>query len=145
MRRVLPEWIGKTPDTAIPPRVRLRVFERYGGRCYLCTRKLGPGDRWDCDHVVALAIWTGEPHGNRESNLAPACTVCHREKTAQDVADKSRAYRIKAKHYAKSGQQSKFANARTGYLKTKLTANGPVTVDRRTGHPVGTPEKDTSE
>lgn len=128
MRRVLPEWIGKTPDTAIPPRVRLRVFERYGGRCYLCTRKLGPGDRWDCDHVVALAIWTGEPHGNRESNLAPACTVCHREKTAQDVAEKAYTARVKGKHLGVRKPKRPMPGSRGSGWKKRIDG----TVERRT-------------
>lgn len=33
MTRDVEEWIGKTPDSAIPKRVRLRVFERLGGQC----------------------------------------------------------------------------------------------------------------
>jgi 5-methylcytosine-specific restriction enzyme A len=81
-----PEWIGETPDTKIPPRVRLRVFKRHGGICYLAGRKIQPGDQWDCDHVIAL-VNGGQ---NRESNLAPALKDKHREKTARDVAEKSK-------------------------------------------------------
>ncbi|MEH6676175.1 HNH endonuclease [Phenylobacterium sp.] len=92
--RSVPEWIGKTPDAKIPPRVRLRVFERHGGRCHLSGRKIMPGDLWDCDHIVAL-INGGE---HREFNLAPALRSKHREKTAEDVAEKSKTYRIRAKH-----------------------------------------------
>jgi 5-methylcytosine-specific restriction protein A len=33
MTREVPEWIGATDDAAIPARVRVRVFERYEGRC----------------------------------------------------------------------------------------------------------------
>lgn len=40
MTRALPEWIGKTPDTAIPARVRVRVFERFGGICQETGRKI---------------------------------------------------------------------------------------------------------
>ena len=39
--RTVPEWIGKTPDTPAPPRVRLRIFETFGGRCAICGRKIG--------------------------------------------------------------------------------------------------------
>lgn len=94
MSRSLPEWIGATPDTPIPPRVKLRVFERHGGVCHLSGRKIMPGEPWDCDHVKAL-INGGE---NRENNLAPALRDKHREKTAEDVAEKSHVYRMSAKH-----------------------------------------------
>lgn len=87
------EWIGATPDTAIPPRVRARVFERHGGKCHISGRKITASDKWDCDHVIAI-INGGE---NRESNLAPALRDKHREKTKADVAEKSKVARVKAK------------------------------------------------
>lgn len=94
MRRV-PEWIGKTPDAKVPPRVRLRVFMDYEGRCWLSGRKIAPGEPWDLDHKVALA--NGGEH--RESNLAPALKDKHRAKTAADVAEKSSVYRKASKHH----------------------------------------------
>lgn len=94
MSRVVPEWIGKTADSAIPARVKARVFEAHGGHCHISGRKIGVGEAWDCDHVIAL-INGGE---NRESNLAPALRDKHREKTAQDVATKSKTARMRAKH-----------------------------------------------
>lgn len=94
MNRSVPEWIGKNADSPIPPRVRLRVFERFGGRCHLSGRQIRPGDDWDCDHIVAL-INGGE---HRESNLAPAIKDKHREKTAEDVKEKSIVYRKRIKH-----------------------------------------------
>lgn len=85
MTRSTDEWIGKTDDSAIPPRVRLRVFEAHGGICHLSGRRIQAGEPWDCDHVVALV--NGGEH--RESNLAPALRDKHREKTALDVREKS--------------------------------------------------------
>lgn len=93
MARSVDEWVGKTDDTPIPPRVKLRVFEAHGGRCHLSGRKIMVGDAWDCDHVIAL-INGGE---NRERNLAPALRSKHREKTAADVALKAKTDRIKKK------------------------------------------------
>lgn len=92
--RALPEWIGATPDTRAPARVRLRVFEAYGGRCYLTGVKIMPGDAWDLDHRIAL-INGGE---NREANLAPALKAAHRVKTTQDVKVKAKIARIRQKH-----------------------------------------------
>lgn len=92
--RAVEEWRGKTPDAAVPPRVRLRIFEREAGRCWLSGRKIVPGDAWDLDHKVALC--NGGEH--RESNLFPALRDKHREKTAEDVAEKSKVARVRAKH-----------------------------------------------
>ena len=113
--RAVPEWIGATPDAAIPPRVRLRVFQAHGGRCHLSSRLIRPGDQWDCDHVVAL-INGGE---HRESNLAPALREVHREKTAEDVAIKSKTYRMAAKH-AGTWPKSKTPLKSRGFQKTRF-------------------------
>lgn len=94
MARTVPEWIGKTDDTKVPDRVRLRIFEREGGKCWISGRKIRPGDLWDLDHKVAL-INGGE---HREGNLFPALRDKHREKTREDVAAKAVAARVRSKH-----------------------------------------------
>lgn len=94
MTRSVPEWIGKTPNAKVPPRVRLRIFEREGGKCHLSARKIRAGDLWDLDHKVAL-INGGE---HRESNLFPALRDKHREKTREDVAEKAASYRKRLKN-----------------------------------------------
>ncbi len=111
MARDVPEWIGKTPDTKVPPRVRLRVFEKYGGKCYLSGRKIGPADKWDLEDIVAL-INGGE---NRESNKAPALKEAHKVKTARDVAEKSKVARIRAKHLGIKRQGRGFPKPPPGY------------------------------
>jgi len=93
MTRAVPEWIGKTPNSPVPPRVKLRVFQKFDGICPKCTRRLQP-KHWDTDHKIAL-INGGE---NRESNLQPLCdTPCHSQKTKQDIAQKSETYRKQSK------------------------------------------------
>lgn len=92
--RSVPEWIGATPDTPVPLRVKLRVFERHGGVCHISGRKIRPGDDWDTDHVKDLALGGL----NRESNLAPALKEPHKAKTRITVAAKAKADRMKAKH-----------------------------------------------
>ena len=93
-KRAVEEWIGSSPDAAIPARVRLRVFEAHGGICALTGRKIMPGDQWDCDHKLALA--NGGEH--RESNLQPALREAHRKKTAEDVKVKAKIDRVRKKH-----------------------------------------------
>ena len=88
------EWFGSSPDAAIPPRVRLRIFERHGGICALTGRKIMPGDKWALDHVLPLSM--GGLHA--ESNLQPVLEIAHREKTKQDVAALAKARRLAAKH-----------------------------------------------
>lgn len=94
MARSVPEWIGKTPDTPIPPRVRLRVFNIHNGICHISQRKIRPGDKWDCDHVIRLKDG-GE---NREGNLAPALKIPHQEKTAQENKQQAKEDRLKKAH-----------------------------------------------
>lgn len=94
MPRAVKEWVGKTPDTPAPPRVRLRVFQREDGVCYLSGRKIMPADDWDAEHKVAI-INGGE---NREKNLYPALRDKHKEKTKEDLAEKSRIAEIAKKH-----------------------------------------------
>lgn len=97
-------WRGKTDDAAIPPRVRLRVFERYGGRCYVTGRKISPGDHWQLDHIKALC--NGGTHS--EDNLAPILAgKPHKDKTAVDVAQKSRDRSLKAKHFGALARKPK--------------------------------------
>lgn len=105
--RELPEWIGATPDSPIPDRVKVRVFTRYEGRCHWTGKRIMPGDHWDADHVIAL-INGGE---NREANLAPILRgKAHKEKTAQDVAIKSKTYRMRAKHLGLMKPKRKIAS-----------------------------------
>lgn len=94
MARSVPEWIGKTDDTPAPPRVRLRVFERCGGKCGECGRKIRPGEGWTLEHLIAL-INGGK---NAESNLGVTCDWCLPAKNAADVAEKAKTYAVKAKH-----------------------------------------------
>lgn len=93
--REIPEWIGRSADSAVPPRVRVRIFQRYGGRCCCgCNRPIRPGEAWQCEDTIAL-INGGE---RRESNLKPWLAEHHKTKTRTDVAEKSKVYRKTAKH-----------------------------------------------
>ena len=101
--RSVPEWRGKTHDSPIPLRVRLRVFERHNARCYLSGRKIRPGELWEVDHIVALA--NGGEH--RELNMAPVLRDAHKVKTKQDVALKAKINRKKAYHLGLKKKKSR--------------------------------------
>jgi 5-methylcytosine-specific restriction enzyme A len=105
--RSVEEWVGASDDAAIPPRVRLRVFERHSGKCALSGRKIMPGDAWDIDHRVPLIL--GGRHA--ESNLQPVLKAEHQAKTREDVGAKAKADRTRMKHLgikrSKTGQKIK--------------------------------------
>ena len=118
MARSVEEWIGKTDDTAIPPRVRIRIFEKTNGHCAECGRVLRPG-HWECDHIVAL-INGGE---HRERNLQPLCDVpCHSKKTKQDSREKSVVFRKKAKNLGlKTRKGTPMPGSRASGWKRKMS------------------------
>lgn len=100
MARTVKEWVGKDDNTAIPDRVRDRVFTKAGKRCTICTRLLRAGEAWTCEHIIALINWVAtklQPHGNRESNLGVTCCNCLAPKNAADVAEKSGVYQKRLK------------------------------------------------
>lgn len=91
--RAVEEWVGATPDAAIPDRVKLRVWNRHGGRCAITGRKLRANEA-EYDHIQALAL--GGRHA--ESNLRLVGSEAHRAKTADDRGQIAKADRIARKH-----------------------------------------------
>ena len=117
MTRAVPEWVGATPDTAIPPRVKLRLFAAYGEACAECRRPFRGKDAVpEYDHILALV--NGGEH--RESNLRPLCRGCHAPKTAADVAVKAKNARVAKKRIGAAPKRSRFATSRTGAWKAKV-------------------------
>lgn len=96
--RSVEEWVGKTPDSRPPVSVKLRVFARYEGRCYLSGLKIQAGDEWDVEHVKPVHLAQPGENLNRESNMAPALKAPHRVKSGQELTAKAKADRIRAKH-----------------------------------------------
>ena len=93
MSRSLPEWVGKTDDAGIPPRVKDRIAQRSDDCCVRCTRKVGGALRAEFDHATPLIL--GGKH--RESNLQLLCHECHRAKSAIDVKIKAKVARVRKK------------------------------------------------
>lgn len=92
--RARPEWVATHPDQEIPKAVKLRIWEREGGRCYLSGRKIMPGDAYEFEHVIALA--NGGEH--REQNIKLALSAAHRVKTASDIKTTAKIRRQRLKH-----------------------------------------------
>lgn len=98
--RSLPEWIAKSPDSKVPDTVRVRVFLRAHGICHISGRKIGPGERWELEHVKALSM--GGEH--RESNLRPALSTAHKVKTSEEADPRAKADRVRRKHLGLDGK-----------------------------------------
>ncbi len=123
MSRSVPLWVGKTDDTAAPPRVRARVYEREQGLCHRCRRKIGPADRWTLEHVIALALGGA----NSEANLACTCDWCLPIKNAEDVALKAKGAAIRARHYGiKDHSKYRWGKQRLGSGNHQHTATSPI-------------------
>jgi len=71
------------------------IFAARGGRCHCCRRKLGPGDAWELDHVIAL----GAGGTDDDDNLAPCCEGCHAVKTKGDTTAAAKSKQRFAKHF----------------------------------------------
>ena len=117
--REVPEWVGLHDDQAIPPRVKIRVFEKAGGVCAECTLQIIGKLRPAYDHIQALI--NGGRH--TESNLQLLCVPCHAIKTKADVAEKSVTARVRAKHLG-IRKPSRFPGSRDDKFKRKV--NGRV-------------------
>jgi 5-methylcytosine-specific restriction enzyme A len=114
--RSVPEWIGKTDDSPVPPRVCLRVFDRANGRCVICTHSILAGNG-RIDHVKAICNG-GE---NRESNLQLVCRWCHDPKTRQDVAEKADVYATRMAHLGFRRTTRRLPHGKDAPTKKKIT------------------------
>lgn len=124
MSRSVPEWCGKTPNTKVPDRVRVRIFERAEGKCGCCGRKIGAGESWDLEHTIALI--NGGAHA--ESNMVPWLREHHKSKTKDDMSIKAGIYskKLAALGLKKSRWRPMPGTKRSGW-KRKLDG----TVERR--------------
>ncbi len=123
MARTVPEWIAKHDDEAIPPRVKLRILDRYRDAdgfvvCQVTGIPIQPGDQVDFDHEIALI--NGGQH--RESNLRPVLRYSgHVMKTAADMRVKSKIARVRKKHMGVAGKKAVIPGSRGTRWKKKIT------------------------
>jgi 5-methylcytosine-specific restriction endonuclease McrA len=87
--------VGTTPRRKLTPRQRLKVWERTGGVCVLCERKIDAvRERWIVEHIRALELG-GADH---LTNMGPAHEACAVDKTRDDHRRAARAKRQKIRH-----------------------------------------------
>lgn len=116
MPRTVKEWIGKSDDAKVPPRVRLRIYDRAGGICHICKLPIKQGETWHADHVKAL-IEGGE---NREQNLAPAHAVCNLAKANGEKTRKAKVARTRKKNVGITRPKQSIRSA--GFARTDKPA-----------------------
>lgn len=124
MTRSVDEWIGDNDDHVPPPRVRARVFERCGGRCHKCRRKVMASDTWTLEHLVAIT----NGGANRESNLDVTCEWCLPAKNRADAAIKRKGTKVRYRHM---GIKAKQARPMPGTKASGLRRRFDGTVERR--------------
>ena len=99
-------------------RTKLKAWERAGGACETCGRKLYPGDRIEYDHRV-----TCEQGGDSSlENCALLCGPCHSEKTKQDAKVSAKSRSVRARHVGAAAPKAVVPGSRKSKWKRK--ANG---------------------
>jgi 5-methylcytosine-specific restriction endonuclease McrA len=71
----------------LSPKARASILERQAGLCAICAR---PGQRWEFDHEIQLAIGGADA----VENLRALCRACHAEKTAKDATIRAKVKRL---------------------------------------------------
>lgn len=94
--RAVAEWVGAHPDSEPTETVKLRILARQAGKCALTGRKFLKGDAKRLDHIKPLRDG-GE---NCESNLQWILSDKHKEKTADEAAERKK---VRAKQVADAG------------------------------------------
>ncbi|KQP61092.1 HNH endonuclease signature motif containing protein [Methylobacterium sp. Leaf108] len=113
-------------------KVRLRILKAHNHTCHVCGGKIDPGEGWDLDHIIPLALF-GE---DEESNLAPAHRKgCHSAKTAtQDAPAIARAVRRETRHFGAHAPKREIQSAGFAPRPPQNRATKPLTkiaVDNR--------------
>lgn len=120
--RTVPEWIGKTPDSKIPDRVKDRIALKAAGCCQKCQREIRPPLRAEFDHVIPLIL--GGEH--RETNLQLLCNECHKAKTALDVKLKAKVARVRKRHLGITSPRQKIQSRGFEKAPGQRKASAPV-------------------
>src|SRR3954466_5075018 len=89
------EDVGTTARRKLTPRRRLQVWEKTGGVCVLCERKIdGVRERWIAEHIRALELGGADDF----DNLGPAHVTCATDKTREDHRRTAQAKRQRIRH-----------------------------------------------
>ncbi len=96
--------------------VKLAAWERSGGRCEDCGRKIFPGDGPEYDHTIA------DEHGGDNSlgNCQVLCVWCHKPKTRADMKVTVRGRKARARHAGADKPKRPMPGSRASKWKQKV-------------------------
>ncbi|WP_375408045.1 HNH endonuclease signature motif containing protein [uncultured Methylobacterium sp.] len=118
---VTPEDVGTTPRGSLSAKRRLQAWERTGGTCVVCARRIdGLRERWIVEHIRALELGGAD----ELDNMGPAHEACGGAKTRDDHTRTARAKRQKLRHLGALDTSRPFPSSRAGAFKRKV--NGQV-------------------
>ena len=100
----------------ISAKIRLKVFTTHNGICHICGGKIHVGEAWDLEHIIPFAMGGADD----ETNWQPAHSKCHKNKTAQDVADIAKAKRREIRHIGAKKSKSPLPFGKQSRLKKKM-------------------------
>ncbi len=113
--------LGEVRTTArrkLTPHRRLQVWERTGGVCVLCERKIdGVRGRWIAEHIRALELG-GE---DNLANMGPAHESCAVAKTRNDHCRAAQAKRQKIRHIGANSPKRPLPFGRASRWKRTLS------------------------
>lgn len=118
---VTPEDVGTTPRGSLSAKRRLQAWERTGGICVVCERRIdGVRERWIVEHMRALELGGAD----ELDNMGPAHEACGRSKTLDDHARTALAKRQKLRHLGAVVTSYPLQGSRISPFKRKI--NGEV-------------------
>jgi hypothetical protein len=102
----------------IPSKIRLKMFFNANKQCQSCQSVIHPGQKWEIDHIIPLAI--GGP--DTIENMQILCKICHRFKTDnQDISQIAKVKRLEIIHFgAKKSSKRPIMGSKSSALKKKL-------------------------
>lgn len=95
---------------------RLECFVKHGALCYLCETKIKPGEEWQIEHILPVALGGS----NEDENLRPVHVHCHKPKTKDDVGKISKANRLRAKHFGAKEKKGSMPGSKKSGWKRKM-------------------------
>ena len=110
-----------TTRRKISTRERVKIFERNGGRCHLCSTTVQPGQEWHVSHEIPLECGGADDDQNRKV----AHATCHRSHTAKvDAPLIAKVKRQHAKHIGADAPKAKIKSA--GFPKKERPEKLPI-------------------
>jgi 5-methylcytosine-specific restriction enzyme A len=97
-------------------KTKIATFDKAGGYCQECHRKLFPADRKEYDHIIPCEL--GGDNG--PDNCQLLCGPCHAAKTATDQQTFAKARSVRAKHIGAKTTKHKIAGSKGSGFRKKM-------------------------